>query len=962
MRQIALAVVALCAWSCAASRDVTQERDENLGKVGLALTQAADTGAYQLFVSQEALNHGSEFLLSTSALLTTIGEPSFNGMLSRVVFFKKADGKVQLLESQKGTVIDAALTKPNVIASFPIVSEDGERVGLNFNEGVSNLLLSFDWNTSDSNSPDYVFLDRFYAAKLTQRYVDEGKTDDQGRVTIRQVAQLDQGGGFIDTLELRYFFRPYQPDASFPKLVSKQDFRWSGFFESTALAIPGTNAFELNVSRFHPEKPLKYAISSNTPAEVKEAVRDGILYWNRALGRDWIEVVDAPEGVTAPNLDYNIVQWVPERGASFAYADAQLDPLTGQVQNAQVYFPSGWYDSTDLEITDSFARRVHTLETARNRARSGVETGKTEGEAKAAEHDEHDARAANKRFAGGCNLVDTKVLENASKLMLKRGVSGPDVKRAALDWVRSAIAHEVGHTLGLRHNFAGSLGSNIHPDEVDGLIQNYFATFDWPADKIPGSSVMEYPTFEDDVAIGSHIRLGHAPLEHDRAAVSFLYNGGAAPEEGPLFCADYDFSGSADCATFDSGNDIVASLRRQILDTIDDAAVEYVYWLRVAKNAGQSDVFAATAADFDAVDAYLPRYTFAQLLSSNARLLAADRTVGSPVINQKEIHEASLARVGESVLSVGGYSDFFGLLPEDFDERFNAQLDSLLSQPWITSGTGRSGASWSLSEDEIAAIKDYAPRYLKIYHETAARADIATLTLQDPFNALYQQESFGPEGEVIFIGGGGGYSTWEPPVLVDELQDLLVERTIHYATATDGEFTADVATLAVDEPEEEEEPGEEPEKKPRWPWSNDASGEAGAAPENADDDGEDEPGEEPEEDDGEIPTELPTFVRTLTLPIFKYATDVRTSAAQLISPANSQDRLWLRERQEEPARALATVLNEAADGSFSDLQVDGSDKEAQYWILDNQDVQGAFGGEPLDESAAAAEAESVPAP
>ena len=950
MRQIALAVVALCAWSCATSRDVTQERDENLGRVGLALTQAADTGAYQLFVSQDALNNGSEFLLSTSALITTLGEPSFNGMLSRVVFFKKADGKVQLLESQKGTVIDASLTKPNVIASFPIVSEEGDKVGLNFNEGVSNLLLSFDWNASDNTPPDFAFLDRFYAAKLTQRYVDEGKTDDQGRVTIRQVAQLDQGSGFIDTLELRYFFRPYQPDATFPKLVSKQDFRWSGFFESAPVAVPGTTSFEFNVSRFHPEKPLKYAISSNTPAEVKEAVRDGILYWNRALGRDWIEVVDAPEGVTAPNLDYNIVQWVPERGATFAYADAQLDPLTGQVQNAQVYFPSGWYDSTELQITDGFARRVNTVENARKRAQLSA-SGEEQAKANEAEH-EHGLRGENKLWPGGCSVVNTQVLENASKLMLKRGVSGPDVKRAALDWVRSAVAHEIGHTLGLRHNFAGSLGSNIHPDEVDGLVQNYFSTFEWPADKIPTSTVMEYPSFEDDVAIGSHIRLGHAAFKHDVAAISFLYNGAAEPEGDSLFCTDSYYGGAFDCTTYDSGPDIVASLRRQILDSYDDAALKYVYYLRIAKSAGQNDVFAATAADYDAVEAYMPRSTLAQLISSNAQLLSAERNGGSPVINAKEIHEASLEQVGESILAAGGYGDFFGLLPEDFDERFNAQLDNLLTQPWITSGTTQTGASWSFSDDEIAAIKAYVPRYLKIYHGAAANADIATLSLQDPSFALIQQD-LGPDSGIIIIGGPGP-ATWEPPVLVDELQDLLVERSIHYATATDGEFTAEVATLAVDEPEEEEEePGDEPEKKPRWPWNT-----SGAAPES----GDDEDPEEPGNGEAEPPTDVPTVVRTLTLPIFKYSTSVRSSASQLISPSASQDRLWLRERQEEPAKALAEVLDEAAGGSFSDLQVDGSEPAAQYWILDNQDVQGSFGGAPLAASGAAIETEAAPIP
>jgi hypothetical protein len=347
----------------------------------------------------------------------------------------------------------------------------------------------------------------------------------------------------------------------------------------------------------------------------------------------------------------------------------------------------------------------------------------------------------------------------------------------------------------------------------------------------------------------------------------------------------------------------------------------------------------------------------AQLLSTNARLLSADRAIGSPGINAEEIHKASLEQVGESILAAGGYGDFFGLLPDDFDERFNAQLDDLLNQPWITSGVARSGASWSFSQDEVAAIKAYAPRYLKKYHEFAARADVATLSLQDPSSILYQSDVFGPEGVVITIGGAPPGS-WEPPVLVEELQDLLVERAIHYATETDGEFTAEVATLALPESEEpEEEPTEEP-KKPRWPWSDAADGEAGAAPDGADDE-DDEPSEEP----SELPLgELPTIVQTLTLPIFKYPTDVRASAAQLYSPSNSQDRLWMRDRQEEAGRALAKVLDEAAGGSLSDLQIDGSEPEAQYWIFDNQDVQSSFGGAPFDEPTPEDAAEEVPAP
>ncbi|MFK8138186.1 MAG: zinc-dependent metalloprotease [Bdellovibrionales bacterium] len=112
------------------------------------------------------------------------------------------------------------------------------------------------------------------------------------------------------------------------------------------------------------------------------------------------------------------------------------------------------------------------------------------------------------------------------------------------DLVTGVIAHEVGHNIGLRHNFKGSIFAN---------------------ENRKSSSVMDY-LFSSDA---SNMKVE----EHDEMAIAYGYKG-IAPYRTDMFCTDgqnYSLSNtknSIECQVFDSGSDPYVFYRDSLMDAM----------------------------------------------------------------------------------------------------------------------------------------------------------------------------------------------------------------------------------------------------------------------------------------------------------------------------------------------------------------------------------------------------------
>jgi hypothetical protein len=203
-----------------------------------------------------------------------------------------------------------------------------------------------------------------------------------------------------------------------------------------------------------PVKPITFWIDRNVPLPYRETVRSAILEWNKAFEkigfRDAIKVEQQPDDAAFDTLDfgYASVRWMLNADPAFgAIGPSHADPRTGEILDADIAFEG-------MSARNTRSLRSQVLPGASSRA---VDAGDAPfqlvpGAASGATMPPEMMRCLHGELAA-------EQLGYALDVMEARGELDPDSPMAqqfVTDYVKEAIMHEVGHTLGLRHNFRAS--------------------------------------------------------------------------------------------------------------------------------------------------------------------------------------------------------------------------------------------------------------------------------------------------------------------------------------------------------------------------------------------------------------------------------------------------------------------------------------------------------------------------
>ena len=235
----------------------------------------------------------------------------------------------------------------------------------------------------------------------------DGRIEGVGQVAAtREAASIRLHHSFVELPDDDYELRMYDPRAGYGANVF-QDYGVPLGEDMTQRFIRRHRLKKLdpNADMSEPVEPIVYYLDPGTPEPVRSALLDGARWWNQAFEaagyRTAFQVVMRPDSISPLDARYNVINWVHRSTRGWSTGGSVTDPRTGEIIKGVVTLGS-------LRIRQDYMIAEGLL--------SPYQTGEE---------------------------------------------SPPELAEWAVARIRQLAAHEVGHTIGLGHNYYNSSKGRI---------------------------------------------------------------------------------------------------------------------------------------------------------------------------------------------------------------------------------------------------------------------------------------------------------------------------------------------------------------------------------------------------------------------------------------------------------------------------------------------------------------------
>ncbi|MDA1029159.1 MAG: zinc-dependent metalloprotease, partial [Bacteroidetes bacterium] len=259
-----------------------------------------------------------------------------------------------------------------------------------------------------------------------------------------------------------------------------------------------------------PVKPIIYYLDNGTPEPIRTALLEGARWWNEAFEaagyRNAFQVEVLPDGADPLDVRYNIINWVHRSTRGWSYGSSITDPRTGEILKGHVLLGS-------LRVRQDYLIAQGLL----------------------------------------------NQFEPSSQL----NMTGKDLMlEMALARIRQLSAHEVGHTLGIQHNFAASVNDRAS-------VMDYPA----PLAKLdPDGRILLHEAYDEGIGAWDTftIRYGYSDFPDqmdEKTALRSLIDEYVSQGLGYITDGDARAEGGAhpEAHLWDNGNNVVEALKLDMM-------------------------------------------------------------------------------------------------------------------------------------------------------------------------------------------------------------------------------------------------------------------------------------------------------------------------------------------------------------------------------------------------------------